>query len=75
METATRFVRHALSNRIRTVRCLWCHQPSSHADLIRNHGLCALCVEDCAAISWHVIYDRKRNIGAIPANLRVAYGL
>jgi hypothetical protein len=73
MEAASRLVRRAVSNRV--VRCLWCHQGSSHADVIRNHGLCGACVEECVTISWRVIYDRERNIGSIPANLRVAYGL
>ena len=73
MEAATRLVRHAVSNRV--VRCLWCHRASLHAEVVRNHGLCTACVEDCIAISWRVIYDRKRKIGSIPANLRVAYGL
>ena len=73
MEAATRLVRLSVSNRV--VRCLWCHQPSPHADVIRNHGLCAGCADDYVAISWRVIYDRERNLGSIPANLRIAYRL
>jgi len=72
MHAATRLVRH-VSNRV--VRCLWCRQPSSHAEVIRNRGLCAACVDQSIAISWRTIYDRKRKLGSIPANLRVAYGL
>ena len=73
MEAATRLVRNAVASRV--VGCLWCRQPSSHAEVVRNRGLCASCVAECVGISWRVIYDRDRNIGSIPANLRVAYGL
>ena len=73
MEAATIFVRPTVANRV--VGCLWCHQPSTHAEVIRNHGLCAACAEHHAEISWRLIYDRDRKVGSIPANLRVAYGL
>ena len=73
MEAATYLVRPPVSNRV--VGCLWCHQPSTHGEVIRNHGLCQPCVEQLAEISWRVVYDRDLNIGSIPRNLRVAYGL
>jgi hypothetical protein len=59
----------------RPVTCLWCHEFTTHADVMRNHGLCRNCVHDNVEISWRLIYDRDRNIGAIPDNLRLAYGL
>jgi len=73
MEPATPLVRSAVSNRI--VTCLWCHQTTIHAHIIRNHGLCQNCADDNGEISWRLVYDRDRNIGSIPANLRAAYGL
>lgn len=73
METATHFVRPTIANRV--VGCLWCHQPTTHAEVIRNHGLCRKCAEQIAEISWRLVYDRDLKIGSIPANLRVAYGL
>jgi hypothetical protein len=73
MEPATYFVRPTVANRV--VGCLWCHQPSTHAEVIRNRGLCRACTEENVAISWRLIYDRDRQIGSIPANLRVAYSL
>ena len=73
MEAATILVHARVSNRV--VGCLWCHQPSSHSDVIRYHGLCRSCAQQCAEISWRIIYDRDRKIGSIPVNLRLAYGL
>jgi hypothetical protein len=73
MHAASRLIRAAASKRV--VRCLWCHQASFRADVIRNRGLCARCVAAYVAISWRVIYDRDRKFGSIPANLRVAYRL
>jgi hypothetical protein len=58
-----------------TVSCLWCHAIATHSDVMRHHGLCYACVHDIADISWRLVYDRDRNIGSIPSNLRVAYGL
>ena len=72
METAT-LAGWPVSNRV--ARCLWCHQPSTHAEVVRNRGLCRECVEHYAEISWRVVYDRDLKVGSIPANLRVAYGL
>ncbi len=59
----------------RLVACLWCRQHADHADVVRNHGLCESCVRDNVDLSWRLVYDRDRNIGSIPSNLRVAYGL
>jgi len=59
----------------RTAACLWCHEVTTHADLMRNHGLCRSCVHDNVELSWRVVYDRDRKIGAVPSNLRLAYGL
>ncbi len=73
MEPATLPVRPTVSSRI--VACLWCHGATTQADVVRNHGLCRSCVHDNIELSWRLIYDRDRSIGAIPANLRVAYGV
>jgi hypothetical protein len=73
MEPATTHVRPTVSNRV--VACLWCHAATTHAAVIRNHGLCVACARDNGEISWRLVYDRDRHIGAIPPNLRVAYGL
>ena len=73
MEPATAQVRSAYSSR--AVACLWCHENTTQADVMRNHGLCRNCVHDNVEISWRLVYDRDRNIGSIPSNLRVAYGL
>jgi len=73
MEPATSLVRPAVSNRV--VACLWCHGPTTHADAIRNRGLCQQCAHDNGEICWRLVYDRDRNIGAIPLNLRITYGL
>jgi len=42
---------------------------------MRHHGLCRSCVHDNAELSWRLVYDRDRNFGSIPSNLRAAYGL
>ena len=73
MEPAISPVRPTVSSR--AVSCLWCHGDTSHADIMRNHGLCPSCVHDNVELSWRVVYDRDRKIGAVPSNLRVAYGL
>lgn len=73
MEAATLLVRPSVASRM--VGCLWCHQPSSHAEIVRNRGLCRLCAEQNAEISWRLVYDRDLKIGSIPKNLRLAYGL
>ncbi len=59
----------------RTVACLWCHAATTPADIMRHHGLCRACVRDNIEVSWRLIYDRDSKLGAIPSNLRVAYGL
>jgi hypothetical protein len=73
MEPAISPVRPSSSGRI--VACLWCHGDTTQADIVRNHGLCPGCVHDIVDLSWRVIYDRDRKIGAVPSNLRDAYGL
>jgi hypothetical protein len=74
MQPATSPIRPATAVS-RVVTCLWCHHDATQADVVRNHGLCPSCVRDNVEISWRVVYDRDRNIGSIPSNLRVAYGL
>ena len=73
MDRAIALDRPAVSNRI--VACVWCHGPASRADVTRNHGLCRSCVENNAEISWRLVYDRDRQFGSIPPNLRAAYCL
>jgi len=73
MEPATSMLRPTVANR--AVACLWCHQTTIHADIMRHHGLCRSCVHDNAELSWRLVYDRDRNFGSIPSNLRAAYGL
>jgi hypothetical protein len=73
MAAAISSVRSRASSRV--VTCLWCHGSTTQADAVRNRGLCRSCVHDNIEISWRLIYDRDSNIGAIPSNLRLAYGL
>ncbi len=73
MEAAPSLDRSKVSNR--TAGCLWCHQLTAYAEVVRNRGLCQSCAEDNGEIGWRVVYDRDRHIGVIPRNLRVAYGL
>jgi hypothetical protein len=73
MEPATSPTRPTFASR--AVACLWCHETTTQADVMRNHGLCRGCVHDNVEISWRLVYDRDRNIGSIPPNLRAAYGL
>lgn len=73
MKPATPLVHPAVSSRL--AACLWCHESTTHSDLMRNRGLCQSCAHDDAEISWRLVYDRDRNIGSIPPNLRAAYGL
>ncbi len=73
MEPAIAPARPSASSRV--VTCLWCHENTTQADVVRNHGLCRSCVHDNIELSWRLIYDRDRRIGAIPSNLRVAYRL
>ena len=73
MEPATSPIRPTVASRL--VACLWCDESTTHADVTRNHGLCKSCVHDNVELSWRLVYDRDRNVGAIPINLRDAYGL
>ena len=73
MEPAASLVPITVSNR--AVACLWCHAATARADVIRNHGLCQSCAQENGEISWRLVYDRDRQIGSIPSNLRAAYGL
>jgi hypothetical protein len=59
----------------RLVACLWCHAATTQAEVIRNHGLCRVCVHDNVELSWRLVYDRDHHVGSIPLNLRRAYGL
>jgi len=73
MQTANAFTRPPIASR--PASCLWCHAATTQADVVRNHGLCRGCVHDNVELSWRVVYDRDRNIGRIPSNLRAAYRL
>lgn len=73
MEPAISPVRLNAASRL--VACLWCHGATTHADVMRHHGLCSACVHDNVELCWRLVYDRDRNIGSIPSNLRLAYGL
>jgi hypothetical protein len=73
MEAQTALDRTKVSNRSAT--CLWCRRPAPHAEVVRNRGLCEPCATDNGEIGWRVVYDRDQQIGAIPLNLRRAYGL
>jgi hypothetical protein len=73
MEPAAALLRPTAANRV--VACLWCHSATTHADVIRNRGLCHSCAHDNREIAWRLVYDRDRKIGSIPSNLRVGYGL
>jgi hypothetical protein len=73
MEPATSPIRPTVASR--RVACLWCHETTTHADVTRNHGLCKSCAHDNVELSWRLVYDRDRRVGAIPVNLRDAYGL
>src|SRR5208283_3243536 len=55
MEPAASLVRLPVSNR--AVACLWCHATTTHADVIRNHGLCQSCAHDNVEIGWRLVYD------------------
>jgi hypothetical protein len=59
----------------RTVRCLWCHGPVRLVVAEKHQGVCPLCLAEDAELGWRVVYDRERNLGAIPPNLRAAYRL
>jgi len=59
----------------RTVACLWCHEATTQSDALRHHGMCGRCVRENREIAWRVVYDRDRNFGKIPRNLRAAYRL
>jgi hypothetical protein len=73
MEPAIAPVRPAAASRL--VACLWCHGATTHADVMRHHGLCRECVNDNVDLSWRLVYDRDAKLGAIPPNLRLAYHL
>jgi hypothetical protein len=59
----------------RTVRCAFCRDPIPFQVAIKTRGVCKLCLAEIAELGWHTVYDRDGNIGAIPQNLRAAYGL
>jgi hypothetical protein len=73
MEPAAVHAQQSISGRV--APCLWCHEVTSHSDIMRNHGFCQRCVEENHEIAWRVVYDRDRKIGRIPKNLRAAYRL
>ena len=59
----------------RSASCLWCHLQATYVEVVRNRGLCQACADDIGELGWRVVYDRDRKVGAIPRNLRIAYGL
>ncbi len=59
----------------RTVKCAFCHDPIPLTVAIKTKGVCRLCMEEIAEFGWRVVYDRDQNLGEIPVNLKVAYGL
>ena len=73
MEPAIAPVRPTVPSRV--VSCLWCHEATTQADVMRHHGLCSACVHDNVEVSWRLVYDRDNRVGTIPTNLRVAYKL
>ncbi|HUO06447.1 MAG TPA: hypothetical protein VMU16_14710 [Candidatus Binataceae bacterium] len=59
----------------RITRCLWCQQPVAYIESLRQHGFCRACLQDDPEVGWRLVYDRDRQIGTIPENLRAAYAL
>jgi hypothetical protein len=59
----------------RFVRCLICHGPVLLVFSARHQGVCQQCLDEITSLSWRVIYDRDRGVGALPQNLRDAYNL
>lgn len=59
----------------RMVRCVFCRDPIPLQIAIRSRGVCQLCIAEIAELSWRTVYDRDRNFGAIPSNLKAAYNL
>ncbi|HYB91410.1 MAG TPA: hypothetical protein VEC38_10225 [Candidatus Binataceae bacterium] len=59
----------------RMVRCAWCRQPVRLIVASKHQGVCPLCVAENAELGWRTVYDRRRGLGEIPANLRAAYNL
>jgi hypothetical protein len=56
-------------------RCVFCREALPLGDPTRSSGVCKLCASEIEEFGWRTIYDRDRNVGQIPANLRVAYKL
>lgn len=59
----------------RFVRCMQCRTLVPMTESARYRGLCRICVEESALAGWRLVYDREKGVGAIPPNLRAAYGL
>ncbi len=59
----------------RMVRCAFCRDPIPLQAAILSRGVCRLCLDEIAELGWRTVYDRERNIGEIPANLKAAYNL
>lgn len=57
----------------RTFRCLLCKAPVPMKTAFETGGACIRCVT--TNLGWHEVYDRDRRFGAIPENLKRAYGL
>ncbi len=59
----------------RMVKCGYCRDRIPLVEALRGRGICRLCRQEVAEMSWRTIYDRDLQIGEIPINLREAYGL
>lgn len=74
MEPATRIGKTTAASD-RSVKCVFCRDPILLADAMRTAGVCKLCASEIEEFGWRTVYDRDRNLGQIPANLRAAYKL
>ena len=74
MELVSRVVKTTAMSE-RSVRCVFCRDPILLADATRTAGVCKLCASEIEEFGWRTVYDRERNIGEIPVNLRAAYKL
>ncbi|MGH7814537.1 MAG: hypothetical protein ACREQI_11130 [Candidatus Binataceae bacterium] len=73
MQSEVHAARNATAARV--TQCLWCRRPVAYVESLRQHGFCRVCLEQDPEVGWRLIYDRDRNVGSIPVNLRAAYRL
>ncbi len=59
----------------RTVKCVFCRDTIPFSVAIKTRGVCRLCIAEIEELGWRTVYDRDRNLGVIPANLKSAYSL